>query len=79
MTTFNTHIGRFQFVHLPFRLTCMQDIFQRMMDQILDNYEGGIGIADDIIMNSNNDAEHDRRLQKFMKVAAEYTLVEQEV
>ena len=39
LTTFNTHTGRFCFVCLPFRLTCAQDIFQWMMDQILDNCE----------------------------------------
>ena len=27
LTTFNTHRGRFSFVHLPFGLTCVQDIF----------------------------------------------------
>ena len=27
LTTFNTHRGRFHFVHLPFRLACAQDIF----------------------------------------------------
>ena len=32
LTTFNTHRGRFQFVHLTFGLPCAQDIFQRMMD-----------------------------------------------
>ena len=49
LTTFNTHRGRFCFVRLPFGLTCAQDIFQRMMDQILDCCEGVIEIADDII------------------------------
>ena len=32
LTTFNTHRRRFCFVHLPFRLTCAQDIFQRMIE-----------------------------------------------
>ena len=69
LTTFNTHRGRFSFVRLPFGLACAQDIFQRMMDQILDCCEGVIGIADDIIIHGKDDAEHDRRLHKFMKVA----------
>ena len=75
LTTFNIHRGRFRFVHLPFRLACAQDIFQRMMDQILDRCEGVIGIADDIIIHGKDDAEHDRRLHKFMKVAREHGLV----
>ena len=46
-----------------------------MMDQILDRCEGVIGIADDIIIHGKDDAEHDRRLHKFMKVAREHGLV----
>ena len=61
LTTFNTHRGLFHFVHLPFRLICVQDIFQRMMGQILDHCEGVIGIADDMIIHGKDDAEHDRR------------------
>ena len=48
LTTFNTHRGRFHFVYFPLRLACVQDIFQRMVDQILDNCDRVIGIADDI-------------------------------
>ena len=55
--------------------TCAQDTFQGMMDQILDHCEGVIGIADDIIIHGKDDAEHDRRLHKFMKVAREHGLV----
>ena len=75
LTTFNTHRGRFHFVSLPFGLTCAQDIFQRMMDQILDHCEGVIRITDDIIIHGKDDAEHDGRLHKFMKVAREHGLV----
>ena len=75
LTTFNTLRGRFCFVCLPFGLTCAQAIFQRMMDQILDHCEGVIRIADDIIIHVKDDAEHDRRLHKFMKVTREHGLV----
>ena len=75
LTTFNTHRGRFCFVHLPFRLTCAQDIFQRVMDQILDHCEGAIRITDNIIIHGKYDAEHDRRLHKLMKVTREHGLV----
>ena len=36
LTTFNTPWGRYRFVRLPWGLSCAQDIFQRMMDQILE-------------------------------------------
>ena len=72
----STHTqDRFHFARLPFGLTCAQDIFQRMMDQILDHCEGVIGIADDIIIHGKDDAEHDRRLHKSMKVTREHGLV----
>ena len=45
------------------------------MDQILDRCKGVIGIADDIIIHGKDDAEHDRRLHKFMKITREYGLV----
>ena len=75
LITFNIHRGRFCFVCLPFGLACAQDIFQRMIDQILDHCEGVIRIVEDIIIHGKYDVEHDRRLHKFMKVAREHGLV----
>ena len=46
-----------------------------MMNQILDHYEGVIRITNDIIINDKDDAAHDRRLHKFIKVAREHGLV----
>ena len=71
LTTFNTHRGRFHFVHLPFGLTCGQDIFQEIMDQIPSQCKGVIGVADDVIIHGKDDEEHDRQLDKFMRVARE--------
>ena len=36
LTTFNTPLGRYRFICLPWDLSCTQNIFQRMMDQILE-------------------------------------------
>ena len=66
LTTFNTLWGRYRFICLPFGLACSQDIFQRMMDQILERCEGVIGIADDIVVHGKDDEEHDRRLHNLM-------------
>ena len=60
LTTFNTPWGRYRFIRLPFGLACSQDIFQRMMDQILERCEGVIGIADDVVVHGKDDEEHDR-------------------
>ena len=45
-----------------------------MMDQILSQCIGVIGITDDIIVHGKDDEEHDR-LHKFMRVATECGLV----
>ena len=45
------------------------------MDQILDHCEGVIRVAYDIIIHGKDDAEHGRRLHKFMKVTREHGLV----
>ena len=46
-----------------------------MTDQILDNCDGVIRSTDDIIIYGKGNAEHDRRLHKFMKVTREHGLV----
>ena len=74
LTTFNTPWGRYRFIRLPWGLSCAQDIFQWMMDQILECCEGVIGIADDIIIHGK-DEDHDRNLHNFMHTACEHGLV----
>ena len=75
LTTFNTPWGRYRFIHLPWGLSCAQDIFQWMMDQILECCEGVIGIADDVIIHGKDDEDHDRNLHNFMRVACEHGLI----
>ena len=52
-----------------------KDIFQRMIDQILDCCKWVTRIIDDIIIHGKDDTEHDRRLHKFMRVTREHGLV----
>ena len=63
LTTFNSPFGRYHFLHLPFGLVCSQDIFQKKMDQILEECQGCIGITNDITVHSCTEAEHDASLQ----------------
>ena len=72
---FDTPWGWYRFVHLLFGLSCSQDIFQRMIDQLLTCCAGVIGIADNIVVHGKDDAEHDQRLHKLMSVAWEQGLV----
>ena len=66
LTTFNSPFGRYCFLELPFGFVCSQDIFQKKMDQILEECQGCIGIADDITIHGCTEAEHDARLQDLM-------------
>ena len=75
LTTFNTPYGKYCFICLPFGLSCSKDVFQKRMDQILEEYEGCIGIADDITIHVCTEAEHDAHLWKLMEVAWKYHLV----
>ena len=51
LTTFNTHKGRYRFLHMPFSLKMSQDVFQMRMDQITDRLPGMIAIHDDTFYN----------------------------
>ena len=62
LMTFNSPLRRYHFLWLPFGLICSQDIFQKKMDQILKEYQGCIGIADDITVHSCTEAEHHAHL-----------------
>ena len=73
LTTFNSPFGRYHFLQLPFGLVCSQDIFQKKMDQILEECQGCIGIADDI--TGHTKAEHDACLRDLMQTAHKYDLV----
>ena len=45
------------------------------MDQILEECEGCIGIADDITIHGNTEAEHDAYLLELMEVSQKYGFV----
>ena len=72
---FNTPWGHYRLVHLPWGLACARDIFQWMMDQILEWWEGVIGIADDVIIHRCDDEEHVWHLYTLMQVTTEHGLV----
>ena len=75
LMTFNSPFGRYHFLQLPFGLVCSQDIFQKKMDQILEECQRCIRITDGITMHSCTKAEHDAHLQNLMWTAHKYDLV----
>ena len=75
LTTFNSPFRRYHFLWLPFGLVCSQDIFQKKMDQILEECQGCIRIVDDITVHGHTEAEHDAHLWDLMQIAHKYDLV----
>ena len=59
LTTFNTHKGFYQYLHMPFGLKMSQDVFQMHMDQITNRLLGIIAIHDDICVFAKSREEHD--------------------
>ncbi|XP_071477891.1 uncharacterized protein [Diadema antillarum] len=75
LTTFRTPFGRYCFQRLPFGLSVSQDIFQERMDHIIAQVPGCVGIADDIAVFSQTEAEHDHNLLQLMETARREGLV----
>ena len=74
-TTFNTPYGQYHFLHLPFGLACSQDVFQKRINQILEECESCIWIADDITSMAIQKLNVMPQLWKLMEVAQKYGLV----
>ena len=60
-------IGRYQFKRLPMGSKVASDIFQRMLDSVYKGLPGVAGIADDMVIFSRNEEEHDRNLILFLE------------
>ena len=75
LTTLQSPYGRYCFQRLPFGLSVSKDIFQMKMDQILEQVNGSIGIADDVVVYAKSEEEHDKILHRLMQIAAENGLV----
>ena len=62
LTTFITPFGCYCYNRVPFGLVSAGDIFQRRMRDILDGLDGVICHMDDLLIYSNSEPEHDRRV-----------------
>ena len=69
LTTFNTHLGRYRFLHVPFGLKMSQDIFQMRMDDIVAQCPGVLAIHDDVFIYRKNDRDHDANIINLFNMA----------
>ena len=65
LTTFNTHLGWYRCLWVPFGLKMSQDIFQMRMDDIVAQCPGDLAIHDDIFIYGKDDRDHDANINLF--------------
>ena len=70
LMTFNTHLGQYRFLQVPFGLKMCQDIFQMRMDDIGVNM-----IHDDIFIYGKDNRDHDANIINLFNVAQKEGLV----
>ena len=71
ITTFTTHAGLFRYKRLMFGINSAPELYQHIIQQVLQGCEGAHNIADDIIVHGKSVEEHDKRLVKVMGKLAE--------
>lgn len=74
LTTFNTPNGRYKWLRLPFGIKCAPEIFQRIMDEMLEGIAGAVSVMDDILIAAPTMEEHDAILRKVVERATSYNL-----
>ena len=74
LTTFNTPIGRFRWLRMPFGLKSSPEVYQRIMDEMLENIDGAFAIMDDVLVAGRDLAHHDQILRKVIQRATLYNL-----
>ena len=66
---FNTHLRRYRFLRVPFRLKMSQDIFQMRMDDIVAQCPRVLAIHDNIFIYGKDDRDHDTNIINLFNVA----------
>ena len=57
ITTFVTHKGLFRYKRLMFGISCAPEMYQRVLQQILQSCEGALNIMDDIIIHASSQVQ----------------------
>ena len=68
-------IGRYQFKRLPMGSKVASDIFQRMLNSVYIGLPGVTAIADDMVIISRNEEEHNKNLILFLKTTRKNGLI----
>ena len=66
LTTFNTPYGRYRWLRLPFGIRSCPEIYQQIMDDMLEGIKGARAIMDDILIAAETVDEHDKILKSVL-------------
>ena len=72
LCTFNTPFGRFSFQRMPFGISSASEVLQRLNQQVFGDIPNVHIIADDMIIATDTEREHDETLNKIMQRAREH-------
>lgn len=64
--TFSTPFGRYCYQRLPFGINTASEIYQQIMNNVLDGINGVICYQDDVLVYGKNKSEHDQRLKEVL-------------
>lgn len=74
LCTFNTPIGRYTFLRLPFGISSAPEVFQRAIVQMTEGLDGVVNIIDELLVWGDSVAEHDHRLKLLLESAKDNNL-----
>ena len=75
LTCFNSPLGgRYRYLRLPFGIKCAPEIFQRIMDNMLEGIDGARSVMDDILIAGKDLKDHDATMKQVIDKATEYNL-----
>ena len=67
ITTFVTHRGLYRYKRLVFGIYSASEIYQHLIQQVLQGCEGVRNISDDIVIYGKNHKEHNMCLEKVLQ------------
>ena len=73
LVAINTHLGLFEYTRMPYGISPAAQVFQEVMDKVLEGIDCGC-FLDDIIVTGRNDEEHLANLRKVLERLREYGL-----
>jgi len=74
LTTMNTPIVKYRWLKLPFGIKSAPELYQRAMDEMLQDVDHAYAIMDDILIAGRDIAHHDSVLEAVLNRARTYNL-----